>query len=704
MNDDGLDALRATVEQCTGTARTQPLTRLGQALASRYWQVGPGSPAAQPYLDEAIQVLGEAYGHLESGQLLRGMQAGLLGWLLGTRHVAHGSPVADREQGIVLLDEALGFPRLPPMLQLLCRLVLGQLLLSRVTAGMQSGDFALQALRSGLSGEEKASADRAVACLREVVDAPAASAEIMSLARTMLGLAETLQTLAGGLGGGPAGLDLGRMMQALAGLQNLQRQSAASPPGAGFGRVPNPFDFVADDLAALDPLARPVTIMDGAVPAEATVPRDGEPAARLDGLSSPPRVPAGTFRAALLGMLPGPDFAAVHELLDDGAAELGAQTVDELVALASSLVDAPDAVGTDHLLLAVGMYLRSVVDAGGGWGGDSEDVDDVRAARESLLAAADAVAGEPAEAVTVAFRLATLLDAKQPAGGVRAQLAERFAGVTEALRAVGADGLLYLADGQMLLLSAETGSLAPAGASVPTRILVAGHGRTPDGPIVSHVRSGAQVIDLARRIRRPLTEAAVFVANPRGDRQQASMDALLLRRTFYPRSTGLGETVENVDGDGTPDEVGTRLDASMLHLGCGVTADGSLELAGPAVLGPAEIAAGSPVALGGLAVLPPAATGTTALTEALLASRFTGVVRFRDTLPDEVASLVYLVLHSQLIDAGSDPASAVAAVRSWLADPHRTAPDYLPTWLAATASDPHLAESDYRDALVYHGL
>lgn len=448
MNDDGLDALRAAVERHTRSARTQPLMALGQALANRYWQSGPGRPTAEPYLDEAIRVLAEAYGFLEPGQFARGIQAGMLGWLTGIRHVAHGSPVADCERGISLLDEALEFPQLPQMLQLLARLVLGQLLLSRVTRSMQSGDFAMRALRSGLSAAERASADRAAACFREVLDAPAASAEITSMARTMLGLAETLQTLAGGLGGGPGGLDLGRMMQALAGLQNLQQQAAASSPGAGFGWMPNLFDFVADDLAALDPLKRPVTVIEGAIPAAAPAPRERPSAGTGEGLpAAGPRVPAATFRTALLDVLPGTGLAAVLDLLDDGAAELGVETVDELVALASSLVDAPGAVGPDHLLLAVALYLRSVIDAGGGWGGDS-DADDVRAARESLLAAADAVAGEPAESVAVAFRLATLLDARQPARDIRTRLAERFAGVAEALRAVGADGLLYPAPGR----------------------------------------------------------------------------------------------------------------------------------------------------------------------------------------------------------------------------------------------------------------
>jgi hypothetical protein len=699
MNDDGLDALRAEVDRHTGPAQTQPLMALGQALAHRYWQAGPGSPVAEPYLDEAIRALDEAYGYLEPGQYLRGMQAAMLGWLMGSRHLAHGSPVEDRERGITLLDEALGYPQLPPMLQLLARVVLGQLLISRVTRSMQSPDFAMRAIRSDLSADEKASAGRAAACFREVADAPAASAELTSLARMMLGLAETLKTLAdgfgGGLGGGPGGLDLGRMMQAMAGLQNLQQQAA----GLGPGRLPNPFHVAADDLAALHPLKRPVTVVDGAAPPAATAPPD-PPTGPQAGPADPP---AATFRDAFLDLIPGTGFAAVLALLDRGAAGIGIEKVDELAAHASSLVHTTDAAGTDHLLLAVALYLRSVIDPGGGWGDDC-DADDLRAARESLLAAADAVAGEPAEAVAVAFRLATLLDQRQPAWNVRARLAERFAGAAKALRAVGAAGLLYPVAGQMLLLSAETGSLAVAGPDLPARVLVAGDAPVSYGPTVSYVRSGTQLIKLAGRTRRPVAEDAVFVANPRGDRKQASMNALLLRRTFYPRSTGLGDTGENASGMGTPDEVRTRLGASLLHLGCGVTADGGLELAGPAVLAPAEIAAGPPAATGGLAVLPPAADGAAALTDAMLASRFAGVIRFRDAVPDDVASIVHLLLHSRLVDARSDPASAVAAVCSWLANPGRRLPDYLPSWLQARAGDPDLADPAYRDALVYHGV
>ena len=481
-------------------------------------------------------------------------------------------------------------------------------------------------------------------------------------------------------------------MHAVAGLQSIQQQAAASAQGVGFGRMPNPFDVVAGDFAVTPPMERPVIVVEGAMPVEA--------AALQDPPSAGPSVPSTTLRQAFLDKLPAGSFAGVLELLDGGAVRLSVETVDQLVALASSLVDASDAVGTDHLLLSIALYLRSVVDAGGGWGGDN-DADDVRAAGDSLLAAADAVVAQSDPIVAVAFRLATLLDAKQPRD-VHTKLVERFAGVAEALRSVGAHGLLYATAGQ--LLSAETGSFTPVGSTLPTRILVVGNSPVPHDVTVSFVRSGAQVIELAHRSRRPLTEAAVFVANPRRDRQQASMDALLLRRTFYPRSTGLGETVEDVDGDGTPEDVRTRLDASMLDLGCGVTADGGLELAGPAILEPAQIVGDSPATAGGLAVLPSVATGALALTEALLASRFVGVIRIRDTIPDDVASLLHFLLHAQLVDARSDPASAVAAVHCWLADPHRTSPDYLPPWYVARAGDPDLADPAYGHALIHHGV
>jgi hypothetical protein len=92
------------------------------------------------------------------------------------------------------------------------------------------------------------------------------------------------------------------------------------------------------------------------------------------------------------------------------------------------------------------------------------------------------------------------------------------------------------------------------------------------------------------------------------------------------------------------------------------------------------------------------------LTKALLASRFIGVIGFRDPVPDQVASLMYLLLHAQMVDEGRDPASAVKAVRSWMADPHRKPPDYLPAWCEVMAADPGMADPAYWGALVYRGV
>ena len=97
---------------------------------------------------------------------------------------------------------------------------------------------------------------------------------------------------------------------------------------------------------------------------------------------------ADALRTQLLARLPGPGFGPLLGLLDDAAPPPAVDTVDELVALAGALVEAPGGVGTDPLLLAVALYLRSLVDDGG-W--DDGDVDDVRAAADRLLAAADAL-------------------------------------------------------------------------------------------------------------------------------------------------------------------------------------------------------------------------------------------------------------------------------------------------------------------------
>ncbi len=141
----------------------------------------------------------------------------------------------------------------------------------------------------------------------------------------------------------------------------------------------------------------------------------------------------------------------------------------------------------------------------------------------------------------------------------------------------------------------------------------------------------------------------------------------------------------------------------MLHLGCGVTSDGGLELAGSTVLSAAEIAAGEPGATGGLAVLPPAATGAPALSDALLAARFADTIGFSAAADEDVASLSYFLLHTHLVDDRLAPADAVHAVHRWFADPDRKPPDHLPA-AYATVAGADLSDPAYRRMLRHCGV
>ena len=697
---DDADALRAEVARHTKEARTRPLLNLAQRLQYDYWAAGPGQPAAAPVLDELVTVLDEACGYLEAGSFVRGQVAGELGSVLAVRSIVHLSPAHDGDRAVPLLEESLTFPALPHILQVRNRQQLATLLLTRAMRGLQDPQAAMRLMMPGPPPAGATDADRAVTLLREVRDGPVLGSEIAENAELMLEMAETVQSLLGsgaGSPGGPAGLDLGRMMQAMSRMADLQRKMAARPRGAGFGYVPNAFDFAADDLAARPPHERPVMVVDE--PATAA-PASADPAPPT------PRTPAATYRTALVTLLPSP--TATLELLADGASP-DIDTLDELVALGSCLVEAPGAVPADHLPLAVGRYLRGTA-GGGEWGAPGEpddDPDDLKAAAAHLLACAETLATQPGGDVAVALRLADLVDRRAPDHAVGDRLAEVFGPAAAALRTAGADALVVPTGDGLSVLAAATGRFVPGTvADLPPRVVVIGDLVVPAGIVVSRVDSAARLVALAARGRRPVTENAVFVADPRGDRPAAGGDALVLRRTFFPRSTGLGHTVEGCDGAGTPDEVVAHLEASLLHLGCGVTADGDLELADGAVLTIATITAGPGAPTGGLAVLPPprsAGEGTAALVDALLASRCTGVIRFREPVADPVASLVYFLLYTRLVDERRDPADAVAAVRRWLADPDRTPPEHLPPWYTATLADPDLPGLAARDVLVHHG-
>jgi hypothetical protein len=203
----------------------------------------------------------------------------------------------------------------------------------------------------------------------------------------------------------------------------------------------------------------------------------------------------------------------------------------------------------------------------------------------------------------------------------------------------------------------------------------------------------AQLVDLSHRKPLPITAQPVFLANPRGDREWATIETMLLRRTFYPWSRGFGRLVENADGAGTPAEIRAAVSAaSLFQIGCGITVDGALELTDASELECATLTAN-----GGLAILPPGHFPR--LADMLLAAGFTGVIGWRRPLSDGAAALAIFVLHTELVDHGRPPAAAVREVRRWF---HRPDVASLPPLLARHADQLDADETGWM-SLAYQG-
>jgi len=324
------------------------------------------------------------------------------------------------------------------------------------------------------------------------------------------------------------------------------------------------------------------------------------------------------------------------------------------------------------------------------------------------------------------------------------------ADVAAAVAAVGADAMVWQhpvdgpgGDAGVLLLEPRTGDLTTLGvlataavpgavlnhldaAGRPCRVLVcaAAHGdqaawsaAPAPGLTVSFVASGRQVLDLAARTVPPVAAGAVFVANPLGDRDAATVEVMALRRILYPRSTGLGRTVEQVDGAGTPADVLAHLPgpagpgAAVLDLGCTLRAEGvpALELAGPAALDVDAVAAHAVdrTGDGGLVVLPADSAvhhgRWVSFADGLIAAGMTGVVGWLRPVPQPVAAVMRFLLHTGIADEGLEPAAAVHAVRAWMRDPGRIVPAHLPAGYAAAVRDVDLADVHLWSALCHRG-
>jgi hypothetical protein len=205
------------------------------------------------------------------------------------------------------------------------------------------------------------------------------------------------------------------------------------------------------------------------------------------------------------------------------------------------------------------------------------------------------------------------------------------------------------------------------------------HGRTD--LVVSYVDGGDQLVDLAARPAVPVDEAPVFLANPLGDRDVATMEVLAIRRLLYPRSVGLGRTGEPGERSGTPDDVLEHLHASLLHLHAGTDRDALLLADGTLSAQRIRAHGGAP---GGLVVLP---AGTTGLALAFLAAGAHGVVVAQWPVPPAALATLMFTLHHALVDRRLPPAMALHEVRRWAADPDRVPPPDLPGYLHASGTD-----------------
>lgn len=681
MTDDEITRIKAQLAGLAEGARAQPLIRLCHLCMDRYWRAGAGTTSGLPYLEEATAAVTEAYGYLAQDDPLRLTAAFMLGWCRAVKHIGHNGPPADGAAGVRLLEEALGSPALPPVQTAMARLILAQLYVRRMLTGLQSPEFAMAAITGAVVTPMKADVDRAEDHLRQIL-ATCAVPAIVGSARVTLDVTDAVRGLMNGFGAGDLGTQLDALQQAIEKVRRLDGF------GAGPGLRPPDTPFWDTEWPSLsDPLDRPVTVVPGTDRDEPEQPR-GRPVFAVD---------VSALRRELRELLPDPadPYAAVISLL---RAEGTMPRVDEFVELAAAVVHSADPpTGADRLLLAASLYLRARRDDEGAEQDEDPAGGDARAAVESLLAAADAIAAADQDGVPALVLLAALLPGEALAG-----VARRFGAVGELLRSAGARALILPGPAGPLRWTAPTGRFETVEAADAPDASAAGltfvlGGDPPPGEddlVVAHIASLTQLRNLVGRQVRPVTLDPVFVANPRGDREAAAMEVMLLRRSFYPRSTGFGRLVENADGAGGPAEVAARLDASVLHLDCGITPDGELELADGAVLAPAGPAGGR----GGLAILPPGYLEPAA--GLLLAAGFSGVVGWRRPVPRDVAALMLFVLHAQLAERGRTAAEAVREVRRWLRGPE---PAMLPSLLAGYAGRLDETAGRYGSALVYLG-
>ncbi|HEX8096224.1 MAG TPA: hypothetical protein VF542_20555, partial [Jatrophihabitans sp.] len=417
--------LREELARLHGSARVPILERLWQEFAVRYWRAGPGTPGALGHLSAAIEALDEAYHLLDGSSPARGEVAGRLGWLMAVRSATPGVGDADREAAMPLLAEALEHSDLSALLATTAHVSLGQLHLDRVMKALHRCQAQGGFLGGALSGS-RADGEEAIRHFRGVLDGPSVSAEVSTITRVMLTVAEAVLPL---LNGEPDRFDMARLTDATAAMQNLLKNGLPlGMPGSVLSSS-LPFTF---DLIHGDPLDLPVPDMQGE-PGHTSVlpPRRPAPAKRPPTDPKRARRAARDRLAALAGQPVRPVWEQAVAVLQTPADRMAAGALDAYIGAAATAVDAEAEgeqleSGLDRLLSAVGLCLRQRRD-GSGWDDDDPGGGGYLGAADLLAGAATRIPpGHPA-ATAVVEALGGLLGDRRPLSGAITGIAGQLA-------------------------------------------------------------------------------------------------------------------------------------------------------------------------------------------------------------------------------------------------------------------------------------
>lgn len=531
--------------------------RQGQKHGMAYWRAGPGTPSARADLDNSIAAFDQAYRLVHPNDPVRGQIAAQLGWLLTARHGAHGSSTDDRDRGIERLGEALASTALPPVQLTTTRVTLGQLHLNRATEALTPA-AARGGFLGGTSDASKADADKAIQYLQEVIAGPELSPQLTTLVKTLLTMAEAILPM---LSGNLASLDLGKMMSAMAMVQEMQ-QGGGSFALLGSAGVPSPMSFGVS-FDTVDTVDYPVATMRGSTPVAPPLrPRRAEPARVAPPVPDAARQAARSRLAELSEIPERPAWEQVLVLLQAGPEQVEAADLDAFVGAAVGAVAAAEdgyqlEAGLDRLVAACGLCMREQRD-GSGWG-DAEETGVSDAAAKQLQAAARFVPPHHPAAAAIVEALGGMLDEVRPlAATISGHFAEFAAEVST--RSAPVVALSELCRVVTSGLDADAGPLEAAVAAIPS-----------DHFAYAALSTAVQQVRLAAAIRALDADTVRTLAGPAPKGLISLLDALV-----HDDAQALRKVVDELAGDVLSPPYAAVVGASCLEL---VSEHSALDLA-----------------------------------------------------------------------------------------------------------------------------